>query len=219
MLKKWLVPLLMALVFVTAVSIAEDAALSAAMALLPQDAQLVEKDYDDGVYEYEFRSASARYDVLADASGQLLKWSAEYPGQRSSNYVLDVEQIIDLALADLAGKGVEGKPLLFVDEWNDGKPQWDAYFFGGGDLYAYKMNVETGAILEIERFFGGAALLDPQVMVNRVKSDKEMEILTSFELEWDDGRWVYESEVGNGKDRYEYKALAKDGTVIEWERD
>ena len=56
----------------TAFAATRDEALSAAQEVISAedpDAQLVESDEDDGCYEFEFASDTARYDVLVDRDG------------------------------------------------------------------------------------------------------------------------------------------------------
>ena len=60
----------------TAFAATRDEALSAAQAVISAedpDAQLVESDEDDGYYEFEFTSDTARYDVLVDRDGNVVK--------------------------------------------------------------------------------------------------------------------------------------------------
>ena len=45
------------------------------------------------------------------------------------------------------------------------------------------------------------------------------EDLKQFDLDYDDGRWVYEGEIYKGEWEYEFEINAESGDVISWEKD
>lgn len=57
-----------------------------------------------------------------------------------------------------------------------------------------------------------------QIALNKVDGAADEDIL-NFDLDYDDGRWVYEGEIHKGEWEYEFEINGKSGDVISWEKD
>lgn len=216
-MKKTFVTILLAVLFVAAVAVAEDALLNAAWSLVPADAVLTEQEADDGLYEYDFRSDAARYEVLLDKSGAAVLLKTEYAGVKGGDEaVLDASaaEAAVLARAD-AGAAVDFS-LLVQD---DRRWFWTVFVVSGTDLAEYELNAQTGEMVDAEVYYGASAGVLPSAFAAQLAQEKGSISLTDLELECDDGKLVYTGNASMDGKRYEFEALASDGKLIEWEKD
>ena len=216
-MKKTFVTVLLAVLLVAAVSLAEDLLLDAAWAMLTEVAKLVERDMDDGVYEYDFRSDAAQYEVVMTADGAPLLLKTAYTGVKGSeSAVLDEAAAVSAALAH-AGEGASADLALLTR--SDKRYLWTVFVVNGADVLEYEINAGTGEIREVEVYYGASGGVLPSALLAKLKADKGDITLTDMDLELDDGRLVCTGEATLGSARYEFEALASDGSIWEWERD
>ena len=57
-----------------------------------------------------------------------------------------------------------------------------------------------------------------QIALDKVEG-ASAENLVQFDLDYDDGRWVYEGEIHQGEWEYEFEIDGESGNVIGWEKD
>ena len=72
--------------------------------------------------------------------------------------------------------------------------------------------------METERFFG-ALVVTPETMMEAIRAQKGEIVLTELDLELDKGQLVFEGQAMLDKARYAFKALAADGSLIEWKKE
>ena len=103
-------------------------------------------------------------------------------------------------------------------EKDDGLYCWKVFARSGEDWLVYELNALDGGVMETERCFGAAAVA-PGEAVETVRRQKGEIILKELDLELDKGRLVYEGKAMLDDTRYAFKALAADGSLIEWKKD
>ena len=196
----------------------EDAALQAARTLVPASAALTERETEDGLTEMEFRDGTQRWDVVLDAANQPVLYQVEDKDAKgSAEVVLDASAVETAVLASL-----HEEPGAYVSftllEKDDGLYCWKVFARSGEDWLVYELNALDGGVMETERYFGAAAVA-PGEAVEAVRRQKGEIILTELDLELDKGRLVYDGKATLGDTCYAFKALAADGSLIEWKKD
>ena len=137
----------------------------AVSALIPPTATLVESEYDDGAWEYDFRDGDMRYEVIYDGNAVVALTTRNKAVQPAKTNLLTEET---------ATLNLEGTVLYAKAEKDDGGWVWKVIVQTETDLIEYELHGETGEILETEVYFGATITLP--------------EAYRSLDLEWDDGR-------------------------------
>ena len=124
---------------------------------------------------------------------------------------------------------------------------YELEFFANGAEYEYDVDASTGAIVKFSREGGwsgqtsqagqsgggasgsgqsapqSAGDIGAQAALDAALAHAGLSQSQIYELEvkqeWDDGRLEYEIEFKSGRWEYEYKLLAADGSILEFERD
>lgn len=128
-------------------------------------------------------------------------------------------------------------------DWDDGQPQYEVEFYAGNKEYDYEINAKTGKIIESDRDVDGYDAPDwddywddwyddddnNTSSGSVIGSEKAQQIarnkagsgatVVKCQLDWDDGRQVYELELRNGRMEYECDIDAKTGSILNWESD
>lgn len=124
----------------------------------------VELDADDGrmVYEVEFGTASAEYEIDLDArTGEIVKNESEYyhtpvnpvtpsgtEGSSNGDIGRDAALATALAHAGLAEADVYSVKIEF--DYDDGRGKYDVEFESGRTEYEYEIDAATGDILDVD---------------------------------------------------------------------
>lgn len=196
----------------------EDAALQAARTLVPASAVLTERETEAGLTELEFRDGALRYDVALDAANVPLLLQVEATDVKASaEAVLDAAAAEAAVLADLTEEP-DAQVAFTLLEKDDGLQRWKVFALSGEDWLVYELNAQDGGVMETERFFG-AAVVTPGTLMESLRAQKGEIVLMKLDLELDKGQLVYEGQAMLDNDRYEFEALAADGTLLEWEKD
>ena len=207
----------------TAFAATRDEALSAAQALISAedpDAQLVESDEDDGYYEFEFTSDTARYDVLVDRDAAVSKAEIEYRNiSRTTEATLDEAAAIDAALTFLRS----GEAQYALLERDDGRYEWNVFVTAGEDVGIVGVQAETGEIRSFEAYYGLASqiLTADEAVAALIDAQGDLTVV-DLDIDFDDDddrtpRYDGKAEV-DGR-TYEFEMNAATGDVYEWERD
>lgn len=151
----------------------------------------------------------------------------------------------EIALNHAGVKAADAVFLLAGLDWDDGKVCYEVEFYSGNMEYDYDIDAMTGAILsfdhELDRYRlpeGGqtpavppvpSASTAPSVPADGLIGEaKAREIALSHhpgaqvvkcKLDWDDGRYVYEVELRDGRTEYECDIDAATGAVLKWDVD
>lgn len=199
------------------------------------------RDREDGrlVYEIEFYAENLEYDYEIDAeSGEILEYDYDaehYSVKEASGQDIGLEQAKAAALKHAGLKETEVTFEKAKRSREDGLLVYDIEFYTEEAEYDYEIDLETGKVLEfdreIERNSSAAAAQNPSdgSVIGEAKAKeaalkhaglKESQIRRyQCELEWDDGRQVYEIEFKSGGMEYEYEIGAADGKVLSFEQE
>ena len=213
-MKKRLMGKLLTLVLALVLSAAMNAAMAEtlddarakAQSLAGDQATLIESERDDGLYEFEFRDDSARYDIHIRADdGAVIEFETTYANvPRGSDFILTEAD----ARAKAAARFPDAAVSLAIAERDDGGAVYEVFLTVDGAPAAITVNAETGEIRSVKLYPAAAGALT---------ADKLAEIVpgpfSELELSYDDGRYLYEGEVG----REEFEADAFTGKVFEWD--
>ena len=136
--------LLFALLLAAASAQAESSPLEAARSLVPATATLTESEREDGLWEFEFRDGDMRYEAAfrGETPVMLLTRNTALQGAK-----------VNALTAQQAALNLPGEVLYAQAEKDDGLYVWKVIVQDGEDMVEYELNVQTGEILEVERYF------------------------------------------------------------------
>ncbi len=130
--------------------------------------------------------------------------------------------------------GVAESDLRFIqvkEDYEDGVAVYEVEFYAGNQEYDYDIVKATGEILkydyDVDHFTPDNSVSSDQVKISlsearqlalaKVSGASESDLY--LELDWDDGRPVYEGEIHYGGMEYEFEIDASTGTFLEWSMD
>lgn len=210
----------------------------------------VELDYDDGrmVYEVEFHLGNNEYDFEIDAkSGRILEFKSKVKGEPTkppaqTGQYIDQDKAEEIALAH-TGLGRSAVRMLETGmERKQNRVFYEIEFEHGNEKYEYKIEAESGAIIEVEveRIKGGNGNSSPpattqgtikkqgeyigagraeEIALNHAGLKRSQ--VRSFEIELKDSKSppYYEVEFKYGGFEYEYEIHAASGRILEFEKE
>lgn len=162
---------------------------------------------------------------------------------------ITAEKAKEIALNHAGVKAADAVFLLAGLDWDDGQVCYEVEFYSGSMEYDYDIDAVTGAILsfdhELDRYTvpgGGqtpsvppASSASPAPSVSAPASSDGLitdvqarEIAQSrapgaqivkCKLDWDDGQYIYEVELREGRTEYECEINAATGAVLKWDVD
>lgn len=156
---------------------------------------------------------------------------------------ITAEKAKEIALNHAGVKAADAVFLLAGLDWDDGKVCYEVEFYSGSVEYDYDIDAVTGAILsfdhELDRYTvpgsGQAPSVPPAPTASAPASSegliteaKAREIaqgrapsaqIVKCKLDRDDGQYVYEIELREGRTEYECDIDAATGTVLKWDVD
>lgn len=133
-------------------------------------------------------------------------------------------------------------------DWDDGRMTYDVEFYSGGVEYDYELDAITGEIRGVDLdhndwddsrhddwdddwddddddddWGGNHGSTGNYIGLERARALAQAKApnarLTSCQLDWDDGRAVYEGELKDGAMEYEFEIDALTGSFLEWDAD
>ena len=132
--------------------------------------------------------------------------------------------------AALQHAGVKAADAVFLQtklDREDGKVCYDIEFYSSSTEYDYDIDALTGAVLSFDHDLENYTVPTPQE--DLITADKAQEIalakapkgaqVVKCELDRDDGRYVYEVELQEGRTEYECDINAATGVILKWEVD
>ena len=198
-------------------------------------------DWDDGraQYEVEFYANNTEYDYDIDATTGDIRsydYDAEYytpsttAANTSSTSYIGEERAKEIAL-DHAGLTASG--VTFVRshlDWDDGRAQYEVEFYANNTEYDYDIDATTGDIRSYDydaEYYtppatsqSGDTISESQVKeIVQSRSGTYDGTFSRINLDWDDGRMVYEGEYYSGWTEYEFEIDAYSGTILGWDWD
>ena len=180
---------------------------------LPEGAEFIRSEKDDGFTEQKYRDASGEYTLLIDKSDAVR--ALEYDAAARStaeSIVLSAEE----AFAKLVAIYPEAELIAAVEDRDDGRYEWGILFKTASDLAFYELDAATGDILDYDVFFGLADTVNlNEILTANMANASVIEI----SLDADDGRLWLEGEARTDNGPMEFKIDADSGILIEAEYD
>ena len=225
---------------VFALAQSSDAAENLSRQYVPEDAVYLSRETDDGKLELKFWSNQSRefYEVELDAvDNRVLKVSSEALNDRGgSSAALGEEQISSIILANYPEAVIDSVAL----KKDDGAYEYRVSFRTRDFLARFSLHSETGVVLERKMDYEGARrlaatenggyqgmaetaaaenLLSEQSARQAVLSRIENGVITKLQLDWEDGRRVYEGKAITDTHEYEFEMDAMTGAILDWDMD
>ncbi len=202
-------------------------------------------DWDDGrvEYEVEFYAGTTEYDYDIDAStGAVLSYDLDWDdfslnlsgtgssGSAASTGYISADKAKEIALSHA---GVSASDATFVKaklDWDDGRMEYEVEFYANSTEYDYEIDASSGAVRAWDSEWKGSTSSSSVAADNNLITEakaKEIALakapsgvtVVKCELDFDDGRWVYEIEMRSGRTEYDCEINASTGTVIDWDVD
>ena len=151
----------------------------------------------------------------------------------NSGSYIGVDKAKEIALADA---GVNAADAVFLKarlDRDDGRVEYEVEFYSGSKEYDYDIDALTGTIRSRDWEVDDFGLYDDdriQVSADNVITAEQAKAIAKAqapstatvvkcELDRDDGRWVYELELRDGRTEYECDINAVTGVILDWEVD
>lgn len=209
---------------------AERAGLNASQVIFTK----VELDSDDGrtVYEIEFVYGNTEYDVEVNAStGAIVKYEEDREELPSAGQetIISIDEARAKA-AERAGLTVSQVTFTKVElDVDDGRKVYDTEFVCNGVEYSVEIDASTGSVIKYESErnddYVPGGTQDGIISADEAKAKAaeraglsvSQVTFTKVELDFDDGRSIYEIEFRYGNTEYEAEINAATGAVIDFE--
>ena len=202
-----------------------------------------EVEFYAGSREYDYDIVKATGEILKydnDAEGYTPDGTggsgssdnAGNSGSSGSSTAVTAEQARAIALEHAGVAESDVKFINVEEDYDDGVAVYEVEFYAGNREYDYDIVKATGEILKYDHDAEGYTPPavdngDSQVKITleearqkalaKVSGATEQNI--RLELDWDDGRPVYEGEIHYGNMEYEFEIDANTGNFLEWSRD
>ena len=105
-----------------------------------------------------------------------------------------------------------------VRERDDGRWEWNLFFTEGAQIGMCKVLEGSNEIRKVKLYEKTEGMLDAGEAMEKLAEKKGAVTIAELDLDWDDGRLIYEGEAELDGKRYEFEMQAT-GEMIEWERD
>ena len=157
--------------------------------------------------------------------------SAVQQGSSTSSYI-SAERAKEIALADAGVKAADAVFLRAQLDWDDSRAEYEVEFYSGNVEYDYDIDAVTGAIRSSDRDLenfripttGTTQTNQGGTSGSTISSERAKEIalaevpggttVVKCQLDWDDGRQVYELELRNGRTEYDFEIDAQTGDIV-----
>lgn len=199
------------------------------------------------IYEVEFRSGDKKYEYEVDAytgailssdyeikkepaaaGGSSQKSSPPKEGKPSSGNSVIGADAAKAAVLKHAGLSASKVSRLKVElDYEKGRQIYEVEFSSGGAEYEYEIDAYSGAVLSYEyeakkvmAVEGGTLIGEDAAVAAALKHAQLARSAVSrveVELDYEDGRQIYEVEFHSGNQEYEYEIDAYGGTILSFE--
>ena len=159
----------------------------------------------------------------------------------NSGSYIGADKAKSIALADAGVNAADAVFLKAKLDRDDGRVEYEVEFYSGSTEYDYDIDALTGSIIsrdwELDDYYLGGAhnsgtntgstgsSANPDVItaeeakaIAKAKAPSTATVV-KCELDKDDGRWVYELELRDGRTEYECDINAVTGVILDWEVD
>ncbi|MDO4454315.1 MAG: PepSY domain-containing protein [Eubacteriales bacterium] len=161
--------------------------------------------------------------VMAAGAGKTL-------AAKEENVKISRKEALEIAAEDAKVEKDEIERSRVEFEHEDGRFVYNVEFYTDKKEYDYEINAETGKILEvdfeIDREFKDASWMEDakisekeaqQIALEEVPGASEDDVY--LELDYDDGRLLYEGEIFYDSYEYEFEINAETGDIESWEKE
>jgi len=192
---------------------------TAARSVVPENAELLRTEKDDGLMEYLFMTPDdMRYQVDIDPNtGKVVHLDMEAPHQRGGNAASLTKEQAGEALLKLYP---EASIYFTTSDREDGLYVYQLRFSTNEFVGKAELNAETGALLEMELDYTAVppakGPLSAEEAKSLVLSMVEDGRIVELETDRDDGRTQYEGELIAAGIKYEFTIDAESGAITEW---
>ena len=150
------------------------------------------------------------------------------PDHDASDYI-GVEKAKSIALKHAGVKASDATFFTAKLDWDDGRAEYEIEFYSGSTEYDYDIDALTGEIRSWDHEADGYSIPGGTDSKNYISLEKAKSlalkkapngaVLTSIELDHDDGRAIYEGELKKDRTEYEFEIDAVTGDFLKWEAD
>ena len=158
----------------------------------------------------------------------------------NSGSYIGVDKAKSIALADAGVNAADAVFLKAKLDRDDGRVEYEVELYSGRREYDYDIDARTGAILsrdwELDDYYlsgthtggtgnAGSTSANPDVIsaeqaqaIAKAQAPSTATVV-KCKLDQDDGRWVYEVELRDGRTEYECDINAVTGVILDWDMD
>lgn len=188
----------------------------------------------DGTTYLPVRAVGEALDMDVDWNGKTKtvtltgqKGSVTPPDAENSDYI-GVEKAKKIALKHAGVNAADAEFFKAKLGWDDGRAEYEIEFYSKSTEYDYDIDALTGKITSWDREAEDYTIPDKNddkdyIGIEKAKSLAQKKApgatLVSIELDYDDGRAIYEGELKDGRTEYEFEIDAVSGSFIKWEMD
>ena len=148
--------------------------------------------------------------------------------QSTTGTLIGEEKAKQIAL-DHAGVSASAANFLQVRlDWDNGRQEYEVEFWSGNTEYDYEIDAATGDVRGYDRDIENYEISSGSQSGKYISVEKAKQLaqnrapsatLVKIEMDYDDGRAVYEGELREGSWEYEFEINAATGEFIKWEKD
>lgn len=210
-----------------------DQAKAIAAKYVPAGSVLIKTEIDNGNYELEYdqRETRTKYEIaVSQTTDKIVSFDSEKYSHQGGSTVTISEAAAKKTVTD---EQKDAEILYAVVDTDDGYNKYKVSFRTETCFGEYEIHSETGDILERNIKIGqmptAASLTEKQTGSSFIGIEKARQIVLAkapagahvrkLDLDYDDGKAVYEGELRSGSWEYEFKLDAATGTVLEWDED
>lgn len=180
---------------------------------LPEGAEFIRTERDDGFTEHKYRDADGQYTLLVDGNENVRALEYDAAARSTAD---TVALTADEAFAKLTEAYPEAVLIAAVEDRDDGRYEQDLLVSVGDDLGFFELDAATGDILDYEIFYGLGATLDLSAIL---ESNLANASVVELNLDADDGRLYLDGEARTDNGRMEFTIDAESGILVEAEYD
>lgn len=197
------------------------------------DQDLGYHQYDEPGLHHKFDESAAGHHASGNITGQTqeIQQNGTSGGVSPGNNEIDLEAAKSIALQNA---GVDSANVAFTKaqlDYDDGVAEYEVEFVAGSTKYEYEISAVDGTVLKssqeaVEQISGSVSSQASitveeakSIALNYAKFTADQVVYTKSELDYDDGREVYEIEFYAGGKEYSFTIDAGSGTVLEMEID
>ena len=179
--------------------------------------------------------------TLGQALGVQVSWDAatqtvvvtDQGGQAASSSYIGEAKAKEIALQHAGLSSAQASFLRTHLDWEDGRPVYEVEFFSGNTEYDYEIDAQTGTIrsydFDIENYVIPSTGGSTEGLIGESRA-REIALqhaglssgqVTFFrtQMDWENGRRVYEVEFYSGNTEYDYEIDAATGAVLSYDFD